>query len=493
MKNKTRLGEQDTQEANTRTTIKVIEDEVLELEEEKRVLLTRLTFLDDSICHKRALAASLKNSLAPVHCLPSEVLLACFTQAVQDWVTENDEADIRMMREELYSADRELRGSEWPCSPVFAISHVSRHWRQLTIHMPTLWTNLVITPKFERHLGVFRDHIHRANGMSITAKFQSFGSENKASSAGFSLMKATMPLIHAEQVTTLSLVNAGPVYFCLLAQLEEIIRPPKSFSSTAFNHLTKLSILFPTYNWVDFKFTSLMQLLSMTPQLKTLEVQHKAMVDSEELTENAIIDLPKLESLTVIHCNIFTSTLLDSLSAPNVHHLKLLQWDTQNEIDLGYLFIDFDLKVPRFPDVQDLTISLCWMEDDLDANLISAFPRVTHFTMCGLSPFIEDPPSLATPTFQQLQHFTLDFRHADMHLDPQDYFPWLRRPEGRDGRVDHPVLISVLNPIDPALRPPDKLLFRYYKELQQYGMLDGRSSRLNKFLRWQADGEPELV
>ncbi|KAH7908079.1 hypothetical protein BJ138DRAFT_1158486 [Hygrophoropsis aurantiaca] len=487
MVNKT--TEQNAQEASTRAAIKAIEDEVLELEKEKSELLARLTVLEDSICHKRALACSLKNSLAPVRCLPSEILLACFTQAVQNWVTENDEIDICMMQEESFNADEELRGVEWPCSPVFAISHVSRHWRQLAIHMPALWTNLVITPKFELHLDVFRDYIHRASGMPITAKFQSFGLENKQSSAGFLLMKAALPLIHAGQITAFSLANAGPVYFCLLAQLEEIIRPPNSFSSTVFNHLTKLSILFSTYDWVDFKFTSLMQLLSVTPQLKTLEVQHKAMVDSEELADNisklATIRVPYIATVPKAPYSVAQRTQYcctnGSRTSENINCIKIVIDTCKSTI----------LDLPRTRCCQlDLTISLCWLEDDLDANLISAFPRVTHFTMCSPSRFTGDSPSLATPTFQQLQHFTLDLQHADIHPDPRGYFPWLRRQEAR---TDHPVLISFANPIDPELRQPDKLLFRYYKELQQHGKLDGSGSRLDEFLHWKADGEPELV
>ncbi|KAH7910799.1 hypothetical protein BJ138DRAFT_62911 [Hygrophoropsis aurantiaca] len=493
MGNETR--EQDSQ-ASTRTIIKVIEEELLVLEKEKSQLLARLRCLEESINHKHVLAGTLKNSLAPVYRLPSEILLACFAQAVQDWVSENEEADEKEMMGKYIEADdeeEEQRDLKWSCTPVFAISHVSHHWRQLAIHMPALWTNLVVTPEFEYHLDVFRDSIHRANGMAIAVKFQSFGSENKLSSSEAALIEAIMPLIHTQQINALSLVNAVPAYSFLLSWLEKNIGPPNPVPSAAFSNLTGLSILFTSGDFLEFRFTSLQRLLLVTPQLKSLEVQHRGLVYFDEQVDKAVINLPNLKRLTTIDCNSFTSKLLDSLFAPNVHQLNLLQWSTQNRIDLDYLFIDFDLKVPRFPNVQNLTISSSWPDDDLDVDLISAFPRVTHFKMCNPGRFLQDPPSLALPMFQQLQHFTLDFSYADSHPDPRGYFYWLPGPKDQ---ANHPLLISVFNPVNPAFPKPiddaDKLLFRYYKELQQYGSLDVKSSRLEEFRRWQADGEPEL-
>ncbi|KAH7905285.1 hypothetical protein BJ138DRAFT_793112 [Hygrophoropsis aurantiaca] len=484
--------DQDALQASTCAAIRSIEGEMLELKKHECDLIAQLDRLQDAIAHKRALTGNLNNSLSPVYRLPSEILLACFELAVQEWASENDGADEQAVMRQMHAEGigRPRLDFGWSCTPAVLISHVSHHWRQLAIHTPALWTNLIITPESERHLDVFWNILHhRVNDKSITLNFHSFGPENELSSDGASLMEAIMPLIHAQKVTALTLVNSGPVLSFLRSQLADFSGPP-SPSLTAFSHLTALSILSRIDDRVCFTFTHLRRLLSGTPLLKALELQHFASVTSEELADKTTIDLPKLEKLTIILPDTFACKLLDCLASPDIRQMKFLLWRPRDR--LSYLFVDNDLvlKVPKFPEVENLTLS--WRNSNgdpaLDTTIIDAFPHITHLTMGSRIRFSDSEAK-----WSKLQHLTLDFTFWGDQSSPPGCFTWLPGP-GDPG--DHPLLISVINTPDPALQQTndyaDKRIFPHFKELQRYGKIDESSTRLDAFLRWQAAGEPTI-
>ncbi|KAH7908490.1 hypothetical protein BJ138DRAFT_1205939 [Hygrophoropsis aurantiaca] len=471
-------------DSSVRATIKIIEDEVLELKQQELDLLTRLRLLQGTIARKFLLAA------------------------VQDWVDENNGADERAIVSLAYDGwcdgwEEDIDFS-LPIALVFTISHVSHHWRQLVISAPSLWTHLVITPNLETHWDVFRDFFHRSSSMSIAANFRSFAPGGTLSSAELSLMEAIIPLIHAQHINKLVFLDSGPVCSFLLSRMvEQAAIGLQSLPSTVFSRLTALSIFSLVYP-EGFTFSHLRQLLSAAPQLKTLELQYSGPFAAVELADKTAITFPMLENLTVIDSNQFVCKLLDSLSAPNVRRLKLLVWDdwAPGAIDVtSGLFIENNihfnpgLRLPKFPKVQNLTLSSSRDYDRLNANLIHAFPRVTHLTLGSPSVFdeIEEPSSLAPPTFQCLQRLTLNFAFEDaeyMDLDLRNGFTCLRKPQDRADR--RPLLISVFDR-SYFTEKADKHLFQYYKELQRYREFDGSSSRLDAFMCWQADGEPEIL
>ncbi|KAH7913331.1 hypothetical protein BJ138DRAFT_638288 [Hygrophoropsis aurantiaca] len=450
-------GEQDIH-----NTIKIIEDEVLELEKEERDLLSRLRVLQDLIARQRARSGGLKNALIPVHRLPNEILQACFYQVVQSW-------------------DSDFKGGKfnWPCTPAFTISHVSRHWRQLAINMPSLWTNLIVTPSFGRHMDVFRDFLHRVNSMPIAADFRYFKRKETLDSTELSVMEAIMPLIQAHQIVALTLLNADPVYLFLqsrMARVEQsIIRPP---SSTPFSRLTALTLQISSPETVQL--TRLKSLLSATPQLKSLFLHHPRAFHFFQQADESIVNLPMLVTLTIIQCSRLMCRFLRSLSAPELLWLKIVLWDPRAA--KSTLFID---DSPRFPKVEYLVLFSEYNNlAAVDNEIVSALPRVTHLTIQSPGFFNErrEPPP---PTFwPDLQHLTLDipFRYATRDL--RGCFTWLQK---REDRANNPLKICV---IDTSKEPPDhdadQLVFRYYEELQQYGNLAGSSLRLEEFLRRQA-------
>ncbi|KAH7908481.1 hypothetical protein BJ138DRAFT_1157568 [Hygrophoropsis aurantiaca] len=473
-----------------RTTIRVIENEVLELRKQELDLLTQLRPLQDTIARKCTLAGSLKNSLAPVSRLPNEILLACFGQAVQDWVDKNDGVDEQAVVE-LEFCEWPKDAVELPCTPIFAISHVSHHWRQLAINAPSLWTNLIITPKFEFHLDVFRDFLHRTKGIPIAANLRSFESERMLSSAVISLMEAIIPLIHAQQVHALAFLASGPALPYLLSRMvEQTTNTPTSPPSIAFSSLTSLSIFGPRNNPEGLTLSHLRYLLSAAPQLKTLELQHNTSLDAVERADESVIGLPMLENLTIIESNVFVCNFLGLLSASNLSQLKL-NWDDldQEDVDVtSCLFInnsDSSLRVPRFPGVQNLTLSTTPDYNCLHINLISAFPRITHLSLGSPSLFYETSVSPVLPTFNCLECLTFDFAFAQ-HMDWWDSssYTWLPKPEDP---MDRPLLISVFDRSTESKRDLENSdLFRYYKKLQQYGTLDKSSSSLDEFMCWYA-------
>ncbi|KAH7909532.1 hypothetical protein BJ138DRAFT_1155043 [Hygrophoropsis aurantiaca] len=486
-------GEQDPQ-ASTRTTIKVIEDEVLELEKHECDLLARLHRLQDTIARKRALAANLKNSFVPIHRLPNEVLLACFQQAVHDWLSKMDGEDERMI------PDSESRSEyDWECTPVFAITHVSHRWRQLAINMPSLWTTLVIKPKFARHLDVFRDFLSRVKHMPITANFRRFSYDDMESSVERSLLRAMMPLMHAQQITALTLLSPGRVLASLRSRLAKkpfnVLGPPSPYLNV-FSRLTVLSI-FGIEEADHFNLGHLARLLSAAPQLKTLELYYDPSIDPDfDSVGHTVISLPMLEHLTIMETTAFTWEFLGLLFAPNVCQVKFLNFGDHDTSDISSLFLNnddtFNVKVPRFPKVWNLTLSWAYYSGDLNTDLIGAFPRVTHLTMRNPVRFLDtvEPRSPEPTTFQWLRHLTLDFSFEYAYMDPRGCFNWL--PVLKD-QADHPLLISIFDSSTPSLRKhADGNLFRYCKKLQQYGKLDERSSRLDRFLCWQANGEPAM-
>ncbi|KAH7910802.1 hypothetical protein BJ138DRAFT_1113746 [Hygrophoropsis aurantiaca] len=471
-----------------------MENELSGLEKQESDLFTRLSLLRESIICKRVQLGNLKNSIVPINRLPNEILLACFGQAVRDWVREKDESDERVARDHSWSGG--CGDFEWPCTPGLAISHVSHHWRQLAIHMPALWTNLVITPKIKHHMDIFHEILHRVNDRPITANFYSIGSNGMRRTTSFSLMEAIMPMIRTQNISTISFLSSNYTLLFLQSQIAEqpthTTDPP---ASNVFSSLTSLTIFNIDAQW-NLQFSSLRFLLSTTPELESLTFQQYGPVDVGEQANRTVIDLPKLKHLKIIVYTPLACKLLDSLSAPDIRQLELLRWRGRGAA--SYLFYensdDVDLRVPKFPKVWDFTLSWYDRYDCLDPELLSAFPAITHFTMRSPIHIYENEEAIpvSPPTFQRLQHLTLDFSFCCADRDPRGSFSWLPVPSDQAD----PLLISVFDASDLSTQEAkdcaDGCLFWYYKELHQYGKLDKSSSRLDNFLRLQVNGEPAL-
>ncbi|KAH7909899.1 hypothetical protein BJ138DRAFT_1154163 [Hygrophoropsis aurantiaca] len=475
------MGNQ-TGEQGIRATIKVLEDELLHLEKEKINLLAHLHRVQDSIACTRVRAGNLKNSLVPVYRLPNEILQACFHQLVQFWLDENDGADEQTIMDQIYM-DSEIEGFDWPSTPAVAISHVSQHWRQLVINMPSLWTNLIITPKFERHLDVSRGFFQRFSGMPISANFRSFGSEDTLSPAMLSLAEATVPkLLHAQQITALTFLDSGPVLSRLLSRMVEqpiVTGPPPLI---VFSCLTTLSIV----GFAGWSLNHLKSLLSATPQLKSLELEvpDPHMLYSELIIDQPIVCLPTLEKLTLIQSSRHLGKFLDSLSIPNLQELRLLRWHPDD--DKRCLFVD---QLPRFIKVQNLTIHIVTGDDfggyllPQYRRIIRAFSNVTHLTLRSLDIFSssdwegESSPISFWPNLQQL---TLHFAFDAIEGSPRGRFSWLQKQVDRQ---HSPLQILVIDSSKKLSMHADEHLFCSYRELQEYGTVKG--SRLDEFLLWQ--------
>ncbi|KAH7915851.1 hypothetical protein BJ138DRAFT_1109370 [Hygrophoropsis aurantiaca] len=452
-------------------TIKIIDDEVLELKKQEGDLLARLHLLQDTIARKQARSGQLTNSRIPVYRLPNEILLACFNQAVQFWLTESAETDERITADCLCVGYRPVKPRVFPCThtPAIAISHVSHKWRQITVNMPSLWTKLAIAPRLERQLNIpqLRDYIDRAKSMPVTLTFRNLRWIGTLSSTQLS---AIIPLVQQRQITGLTFLDSVTILWHILRRGGERFLDPLP---SVFGHLTALNIFEVSGT---FGPSGLKSLLFAMPQLKNLGLgfscrrhhyDYADRLDEDEPT----IHLPVLDTMTITDWSIQMRGFLRSVSAPALRQFKLMCWCQGDET---CLFIN---DVPRFPDVRHLVFSSYYR---FDREFIRAFEGVTHLTVLKFDEMsgYEDPEPVFWPN---LQHLTLEFAFAPRLLD----IKWLQASEDRP---EHPLQISVF---DSSKVINERILFQRYKMLQRYGNLEG--TRMDEFRRWQADGEPELA
>ncbi|KAH7904817.1 hypothetical protein BJ138DRAFT_861243 [Hygrophoropsis aurantiaca] len=312
-------------------------------------------------------------------------------------------------------------------------------------------------------------------------------------------MEAIMPLIHTQQISVLSFLDSVPVLSFLLSQVgEQAIIGPQTPPSLAFGCLTTLSIFGLDSLQEGLTLGRFKDFLSAIPQLKTLELQYNMAFDSVTPADNAAVALPMLENLTIIEATLFVCIFLDTLSAPVLRQLKLLAWDPDG-LATSCLFVNNNAsrlrKSPRFPKLRNLTLSSTPDGVFMHTDFLGAFPRVTHLTLGTPIVFYADTnEAAALAMLRWLKHLTFDFAFKDAedavrHMDMRPCFNWLRKS---NNQADRPLLISLLDRSTESMQDADKHLFRYYKELQQFGKFDGGSSRLDEFIRWQADGEPEI-
>ncbi|KAH7909194.1 hypothetical protein BJ138DRAFT_1102880 [Hygrophoropsis aurantiaca] len=393
----------------------------------------------------------LKNFLAPVHGLPNEILQLCFYRAVQFWLGENDNAD-GLVR---------LRGfSDGLCNTALMVSHVSHHWRQLAINMPSLWTNISITPNFSHHMDVFQDFLRRVDSMPINACFQHFSlwSRKPGSTSKLPVVEAVVPLLQTQQIAALAFLHPSMIPSYLFSRVAE---------QATQSHLTALT--FVDHIMGDLEFNNLSLLLSATPQLKHLELE---LHGSRSIgSEQPIVNLPLLEKLTLIGAY---PDILDCLSAPAVQHLQLTRWFPRR--DDGVRF--FTNGSPQFPNVQSLTLLESSYSFHQCRQFIHAFPRVTHLVLRNLRDFTNscwESQSSPMPFWPKLQHVTLQIAFAGiLESDvPHRRFTWLPQ---REDQTTQPLHICIFDSSEERSKRADKYLFYYYKALQEYATLEGTES-----------------
>ncbi|KAH7906497.1 hypothetical protein BJ138DRAFT_627964 [Hygrophoropsis aurantiaca] len=472
------MGEQ-TRDQDINSAIKLIEEDVFELEKQESELLARLRYLQDMIARRRAHAGNLKNSLAPIHRLPIEILQSCFYQVLEFWLNKQDRTESDLTADECcYFDDPGSDRGNWLHTPAVAVSHVSHHWRQLAINMPSLWTNITITPSLDRHMDVFQEFLRRVDSMPIVANFQNFESQRILSSTRIPVVEAIIPLVQAQQVATLAIIESGPMFSHLLSRVADqpIIGPPLC----AFSSLTSLAIHDSAEN---FSLRRLKSLLSATPKLECLTLNLDELSDSAESADKTIVNLPSLQRLTLMNASHDLHLYLSSLSIPNLQQLILVNWYPDQ--DKLFFFVN---DSPRFPQVRNLTLHVAadpyigGYSDEQFEHLSSAFPGVTHLTL--RHPYVYHTSSKLgkrSSRWSNLQHLTLHFAFAMIEGKPHRRFAWL--PE-RDNQVGQPLHICVRDNTAGRSKRGDMNLFHCYRELQEYGTLEG--SRLEAFLRWQA-------
>ncbi|KAH7905027.1 hypothetical protein BJ138DRAFT_1106322 [Hygrophoropsis aurantiaca] len=370
-----------------------MQDEVQELEIQERDLAARLRLVQNSLAVKRAAIARLKNSVTSVHLLPDEILLLCFHIVIQLWQDE-----IERSNENSILYEDEIHYS--PCTPAVAISHVSRHWRQLAINAPLLWTRTNSISLKEDRADVHLDILKRIGNLPFSLTFQQKDVDNDDDENIVINALAS----RAHQISAIFSVNANDVVQLLFRKMGFSIMDASL--PTSLDHLTTLSIVqvgSPQGQPLDYGLWQ--RFLSSTPRLKTLQISSDAIYRRHSGTQLTEISLPELQNLTTLNWGSGLRQLVTSLSVPDLQQLKLLDFCLR---DAPILLIN---NRPRFPKVRDLTLKFPGSDSDTARQVfIDAFPSVTHFR--GHPALFELPRNYSC--WPDLQQFTLDFVRGDI-------------------------------------------------------------------------------
>ncbi|KAH7924971.1 hypothetical protein BV22DRAFT_471740 [Leucogyrophana mollusca] len=308
------------------------------------------------------------NSLAPVSHLPNEVLLIIFETFVQ-LSSEGDHCDL--------------------AHPEITISHTASHWRNLAVNAPSLWTQILLTPRTQHHLEFFETYLRRSANMLVNVDIRDWAhtipvaqSYYECSSAdrhvSHTVVDALLPFVH--RIRTLNVSKSGtPVLSTLFRVFDTSSSIPSSCSFTALTTLTIDNRKNDTH--IGFR-----QLLSASPNIITLTFIGQVFDANEMVTA---IELPFLQKLTLnggsyANFDCHALKVIDTLSAPSLRHLELqhlkMYW---TEDAVSRVFFTKDAS-PRFTKVRTLVIcDKVSRETEYAGSLIKAFPLVTHVTLGG--------------------------------------------------------------------------------------------------------------
>ncbi|KAH7915161.1 hypothetical protein BJ138DRAFT_1176704 [Hygrophoropsis aurantiaca] len=322
------------------------------------------------------------------------------------------------------------------------ISHVSRRWRDIAIHTPSLWTkwgehvtrsNNLLSIYFHRSCNRKVDvelcHWKAQTQMSVCHACSSEGQTGKYHVAS-ELLEISM---HRFRSLKISVITTS------LAKLVEQIALTVSSSLTpSFMSLASLSI---RADFIDdlyeretlLNFEEFRNILSACPNLTVLELSDAVISRSEimDLARTECIALPSLMRLCFDTGDdlpdLYTISILATLKAPKLRHFDCRHIFPEEDADqLWYALFNSD-HTPRFPSVRELslhTASTCDEKNILLAGdvffdvVVKAFPNVTDVILantdvmqCGMALAEITEPSTggsAVDPWPCLQRLSLD-------------------------------------------------------------------------------------
>ncbi|KAH7905335.1 hypothetical protein BJ138DRAFT_787557 [Hygrophoropsis aurantiaca] len=349
----------------------------------------------------------------PIMRLPDEIFLVCFEEIINLWA--DSRGDITSTLLPLGSCTH----------PSIVLSHVSRHWRHLTLNTPSLWTEICIhvhnmaCKRDSAALSiVFADVIHRSKDMQIRVELKParccrhtsgmisltrslpvsrHQERNSFGHACEPALNALLPSLH--RIRSLAALNSSITFSAMLSRIfvTAAMTPESSFSSlielTVANHDSPNT----QHNGQTLRpipSRLFLSLLASAPRLKSLSLVGNIVDFARPNTP--LLTLPSLKYLLISKPVSTYRTPLNFLSticAPALHHLELrestLLW-TKDVIDA--LFADqspnflsnsiASLPTSKFPNVEDLTFHrVSFQGSERVRTFVQAFPRVKRLVL----------------------------------------------------------------------------------------------------------------
>ncbi|KAH7907751.1 hypothetical protein BJ138DRAFT_1159361 [Hygrophoropsis aurantiaca] len=383
------------------------------------------------------------NSFSLIYRLPTEILVIIF---------------------EL--AGRAKRRSE------LRISCVSRHWRDIAVNTPSLWTkwDAGITPSND----LLPIYFHRSSNLKVDADLRDWEAQTQTSVCQACASEGQTEKYHlASELLELSMhrfraLKISSIITPLATFLERITRTIPSSPIPSFASLTYISINAqlidsdaspeqdPLLNFYGFQ-----NILSASPNLAVLQLAvwlPNELMDS--LSETPCIELPSLvrlclneieDELTESYSSFY---MLATLKAPKLRQFECHHTFCSEEAhQLRGAFFMHD-GTPRFPSVQELTLNGCGIYHEFEDNIVffdavvRAFPNVIDVTLKDT-----DIGQLGAALNRAIQ--------SSEGGDASDPWPCLRhlslyRPSG----IDLSAICTWLKSRSERIREPQRLSFK---------------------------------
>ncbi|KAH7915162.1 hypothetical protein BJ138DRAFT_171867 [Hygrophoropsis aurantiaca] len=389
------------------------------------------------------------------------------------------------------------------------VSHVSRHWRDVAVNAPSLWTKwgAYITPSNN----LMSIYFHRSSNLKVDVDLCYWKAHTKTSVCQACASEGQAGKYHdASELLKMSLhrfrsLAISSITTSLTELLKRIALTVSSSPTLSFVSLVCLSI---NANFVTvlhgqetlLNFQEFRNILSASPNLAVLQLADAVVPCSEimDLAGTECIVLPSLMRLCLDEPDepsyLYSTSILAALKAPKLRYFDCHHNFPEDDVDQFHSAFFENDHTPRFPSVQELSLSTSGaFDEDEDAFfdvVVKAFPAVTDVTLkytdikqfgAALARVIQPSErGYAADPWPCLQHLSL---YRPLGNDLLAICTWLKL---RSNFIYQPRRLSfkVSDPISD-LSGEDGLCLR---ELEMYGDLTLENINLEVLRKFEEDG-----
>jgi hypothetical protein len=366
-----------------------------------------------SLQNELAQLGNFSNRDAPISSLPNEILALIFLHGQRMYIATKHPFPPANFESDIDSIET---GSEPRSSPGFevTISHVTHHWRNVTINTPFLWTNINVSSQSSlQKLGVYLDRsgtcllnlsvqVHENTTEQLELLIRNVGrwrmfSANSNSEGRKDVTPALLRDLAAPHLMHLSMrldaleylelmpnnvgdrfpqifTSGAPVlsFVRLGGHAMSFFRPPLTTLTTLhLDHTTRLPVSYGQF----------CEIITASPTLANLSIYGDIIgMEPWPSTANSI-EMSALKSLRIcgIGGHVYSAILLNIL-APGLESL-VLKDVMHHDLDQLWAFP----QRPKFPALRSLTFRDFGCTETMYQNFFHEFPAITHFTSSNSS------------------------------------------------------------------------------------------------------------